>query len=201
MATWLMIGAMLFFSIIHSILARLPVKAWVRAHIGERAHYGFYRIGYMIVSVITFLPVVAVLFFYPGTVIWSVAGGWALALRVLQLIGILGLSVSLMQIELGRFAGLAQLRAYFDGDPLPLPPEPLKIDGVYALVRHPLYFFSLLVLWFTPNMTSTGLVFVIAATAYFLIGSWFEERTMVKLFGKPYKTYQQQVPWMLPFVK
>ena len=45
------------------------------------------------------------------------------------------------------------------------------MDGVYGLVRHPLYFFSLLVLWFTPQMTLHWLVFVILATVYFLVGS------------------------------
>ena len=201
MAVFLMIIAMFIFSVPHSILARLPIKSWFSKRMGERAYEGFYRIGYSVVSVITFLPVMAVLVLSPGQSIWNLSGAVAIVFRLMQLAGLIGMSISLLQIELGRFAGLVQLRAYVNGDPLPLPDEPLKTDGVYALVRHPLYFFSLLLLWFTPQMISTSLIFVITVTIYFLVGSLFEERTMVKLFGETYIQYQKQVPWMIPFLK
>lgn len=197
----LMVFAMALFSIVHSILARLPIKAWVGRRMGKRAYEGLYRLGYNALAGITFLPVLYILFFMPGGRVWSFDGLAALPFRLLQLTGIIGLTISLLQIDLGRFIGTRQMRAYLNGDPLPLPPEPLKTNGVYGLVRHPLYLFSLLVLWFTPNMTSTALVFVITATIYFVLGSILEERTMVKLFGQTYQQYQQRVPWLVPFVR
>lgn len=189
------------FAVLHSILARLTVKARVRAAIGERAYEGFYRIGYNIFAVICFAPVMVLLFLEPGPVVWDVSSVGVIVFRALQLTGLIGLTVSVLQIDGWRFVGLKQVRAYFNGDPLPLPPEPLKTNGVYALVRHPLYLFSLLVLWFTPSMQLNWLVFVILATVYFLVGSRFEERTMRKVFGEPYETYRRRTPWMLPFLK
>lgn len=196
-----MILAMLFFAITHSILARLPIKAWMRTRMGNRPYEAFYRFGYSVVSVITFLPVAIVLVFNPGPDVWSLSGIWAVVFRLLQFTGIIGLTVSSLQIELGRFAGLTQVKAYLNGHPLPLPPENLNTRGMYRLVRHPLYFFSLLLLWFTPHMTQTGLVFVLTSTLYFILGSLLEERTMRHLFGEPYHQYQKQVPWMIPFTK
>ncbi|MEO0562468.1 MAG: NnrU family protein, partial [Chloroflexota bacterium] len=188
---------MLFFAITHSILARLSVKGWFRTKMGEREYEGFYRILYNVVSVLTLLPAGLVLISDAGSIMWSVEGPIAIGFRLLQLIGLVGLSLSILQIDGGRFIGTSQVVAYLTGEPLPLPPEPLQTGGVYRIVRHPLYLFSLMLLWFTPTMTSTSLVFVICATAYFMIGSWFEERTMIKLFGAPYQKYQRkQVKWM-----
>jgi len=200
MAAIQLLITLLVFSVIHSILARLPVKSWFRGIVAERFFEGFYRIWYNFVSVITFLPVILVLVFQPGTMVWNLPTAPALLFRLLQLIGIIGLGLSLYQIDLGRFVGTAQVRAYLTDNILPLPPEQLQTGGIYAVVRHPLYFFSMLVLWFTPTMTSSGLTFCIGVTAYFVIGSFFEERTMLKVFGDDYQQYQRQVPWMIPFL-
>lgn len=189
------------FGVLHSILARLTVKAYMRDRVGDRAFEGFYRLGYNAFSVITFLPVVAVLLLAPGPTVWQVDGIGAWGLRMLQLIGLAGLTASVLQIDGWRFMGVSQAIAYFDGTPLPLPEEPLITNGVYRLVRHPLYLFMLMVLWFTPSMTLTGLVFAATMTLYSVVGSLFEERTMTKLFGQPYTEYQRQVPWMIPLMK
>ncbi|MEM6281410.1 MAG: isoprenylcysteine carboxylmethyltransferase family protein [Chloroflexota bacterium] len=189
------------FAVLHSILARLAVKSHIRRAMGDRAYEAFYRLGYNALSVITFAPIFVVLTLYPGPDVWNLTGVWVVVVRVVQLIGMVGLVASLVQIDGGRFLGTKQVMAHLNGDPLPLPDEPLTTSGVYGLVRHPLYFFSILVLWFTPSMSASWLVFVVLATVYFLVGSLFEERTMLELFGEPYREYQQRVPWMLPFVK
>jgi protein-S-isoprenylcysteine O-methyltransferase Ste14 len=81
-----------------------------------------------------------------------------------------------------------------------LPTEPLQTGGVYQLVRHPLYLFSLMVIWPLPAMTEAMLGFNIAATIYFTFGSLLEERRLVAIFGQDYITYQQRVPWLIPFI-
>ena len=88
--------------------------------------------------------------------------------------------------------------AYFSGGQLPLADEALQTDGLYGWVRHPLYFFSLLALWFSPTMTDALLMFNIAATLYFVFGSLIEEQRMVNAYGDIYKQYQQNTSWMIP---
>jgi len=190
-----------FFAVLHSILARLAIKSRVRAVVGNRRYEAFYRIVYNVLSVITFAPIFGVLYLYPGADVWSMSGAIAIVFRILQLIGLLGLGASLLQIDGGRFLGTKQVQAYLNDAPLPLPDEPLQTGGVYAIVRHPLYLFSLMVLWFTPSMSTSWFAFVVLSTIYFAVGSIFEERTMIEIFGEPYKAYQQDVPWLIPFVK
>jgi len=192
--------AMLVFAVIHSLMARSGIKTGIRHRINERTYYGLYRLVYNIIAGLTFVPVLIVAAAAPGPVLWRADGILFWGLVLIQLIGLIGLIVSLLQIDLGQFTGLSQVRAYVSGKPLPLPTEPLQTGGVYRLVRHPLYLFWLMVIWATPLMTESLLVFNIAVTLYFIIGSRLEERQLVKVFGQPYVEYQQRVPWMIPFL-
>jgi methanethiol S-methyltransferase len=193
--------ALIVFGVLHSILAAISMKAVFVAVMGQRGYLGLYRLFYNVVSVVTLLPVLALAAASPGRVIWKVEGIGAIVFMAVQGIGVIGLLISLLQIEGMRFLGIRQAVAYVTGEPLPLPAEPISLGGVYALVRHPLYFFSLLALWFTPTLHAASLGLNIGATLYFALGSILEERKLVKQFGESYIVYQRRVPWMIPFTK
>jgi protein-S-isoprenylcysteine O-methyltransferase Ste14 len=106
-----------------------------------------------------------------------------------------------LQIDLGQFSGLAQALAYIENKPLPLPDELLQTGGVYAFVRHPLYLFSLMIIWALPVMTEGLLIFNLGTTLYFIFGSLLEEKRMLRIFGDEYRAYQQRVPWLVPLLR
>jgi protein-S-isoprenylcysteine O-methyltransferase Ste14 len=191
--------AMLIFGLIHSILAGREIKTAFQRRFGDRACHGLYRIVYNGVTVMTLIPIAYLIVFAETRQVWQFDLRWELPLMIVQGIGLVGLVVSLLQIDLGRFLGTAQLRAYLSGAPLPLPPEPLQTSGLYAIVRHPLYLFSLLTIWPVTTMTDTYLGFCIGATLYFVIGSWYEERRLIGAFGDDYRAYQRRIPWLIPF--
>jgi methanethiol S-methyltransferase len=191
--------SMLGFAVLHSITADKHVKRWFAKTFGERTYEGFYRLFYNIVSVMSLAPI----FLYMwqiAKVIYTVPTWLAPIFTIIQLIGSIGLIISIIQIDWARFAGIKQLFAYLTGAELPLADEPLQFKGLYAWVRHPLYFFSLLALWFSPSMTDSALLFNLAATAYFVIGSRIEEGRMLEIYGEVYDNYRQRVPWLIPFL-
>lgn len=189
---------MLAYGAVHSLLAWRRVKSALKDRTGERAYHGLYRITYNIIATLTLAPIFALIIFRPGEIVWRIPQGWLPLLLIIQAVGLIGLFVSLLQIDLGQFSGLSQLLAYLNGDPLPLPREPLQTDGVYRLVRHPLYLFSLMVIWPIPTMTEAYLGFCIGSTIYFVAGSYMEERRLLKAFGARYIDYQKRVPWLFP---
>ncbi len=106
--------------------------------------------------------------------------------------------VALKDYDLGRFGGLWYLRRGVTPGSVAEPPEPLVVGGLHRYLRHPLYTAAFLLLW--------GLVdgpFALAtatwASAYFLIGTWFEERKLVRLYGETYRDYRRRVPAYLPW--
>lgn len=191
-------AGMLIFALVHSITADKRLKNRIRDYVGTRRYEGFYRITYNLVSIILIAPILLYMAL-AGEIIWEPPPSLWLIFDVLQLVGIIGLAISLLQVDFGRFAGISQAIAYFQGKPLPLPDENLQTGGVYQLVRHPLYLFSLLAIWPVYPLTDTMLAFNISATLYFIIGSRMEEKRLLNIFGQEYARYQAQVPWLLPF--
>eukprot|EP01136_Pigoraptor_vietnamica_P014657 Opistho-1_new@57053 len=79
--------------------------------------------------------------------------------------------------------------------------QPLLIkDELSSIVRHPLYLGILIFLWgaFGFFGTSLHLVTAISLTFYIRIGIHFEEKRLVKEFGKQYEKYQKEVPMLIP---
>lgn len=192
---------MLLFASFHSLTAAGAIKRWSRWWLGERFYYGFYRAMYNIISIVTIAPILVYIAKNQGDVVIELGAGWRLPMLVIQVIGMIGFVLSLVQIDIWRFAGLRQMWAYFKGNPLPLPDEPLVEHGVYGLVRHPLYLFSLMLIWSGTSFTEGGLGFNIAVTLYLVIGSFFEEHKMAQSYGQRYRDYRERVPWLIPGVR
>ena len=77
----------------------------------------------------------------------------------------------------------------------------LVTNGLYRYVRHPLYTFSLLILWLSPSMSMNSVVVYAALTIYVLIGIFFEERKLLREFGQPYAQYKSVTPMLVPALK
>jgi protein-S-isoprenylcysteine O-methyltransferase Ste14 len=101
------------------------------------------------------------------------------------------LLVSLQQTDVLSFVGLRQL---FEEER----PGRLVTAGVYRFIRHPLYTFGLLVLWFTPSVSLNAFMLYLAFTAYILVGIFFEERKLLREFGQEYADYKSVTPMLIP---
>jgi protein-S-isoprenylcysteine O-methyltransferase Ste14 len=192
--------AIVAFGFIHSILASKEAKSAFEEKFGERTYHGLYRFIYNGITIMTLLPIGALMISQSNRIVWQVESPISIVFLILQGIGVIGLLISVLQIDGGQFLGTSQAIAYFTGRKLPLPKELLSVKGVYAFVRHPLYLFSLMVIWFVPTMSEGYLGFCIGATLYFIIGSWYEEKRLIAYFGDDYRAYQKKVAWMIPFV-
>jgi protein-S-isoprenylcysteine O-methyltransferase Ste14 len=189
----------ILWAVIHSITASSRFKAWAREVLGDRAYEGTYRLLYNALAAVTILPVLATgALALPQQIMWEVERPFNWLFVAIQLIGVIGLGASLLQTDVMRFVGLGQFIRYLRGDDELNPRPILTTTGVYGLVRHPLYFFSLLLLWFSPVMTLPLLVFDVAATVYFWVGSAHEERRLAMAFGDKYEVYRNRVPRLLP---
>ncbi len=151
---------------------------------------------YVMVAVITLLPIFAITVFLPSTVVWVIPTPWLYVTVALQGLALIGLVVTVLQVDTLAFIGLRQLR-----QPDVEAQNKLVRRGFYRWVRHPLYFFSLVLLWLFPYMTDLVLAFISAASLYFLIGTIPEERKLVAVYGETYRQYQREVPRIIPFFK
>ncbi|TAN56745.1 MAG: isoprenylcysteine carboxylmethyltransferase family protein [Magnetospirillum sp.] len=152
------------------------------------------RLAYNVVALAQFAAVAAV-----GA--WALGGepgfdlprGALLTLGAVHLAGWGVLVVSARFYDLGRLGGLSQLRhPEQDAD------EGLRRDGPHAWVRYPLYSGAFLILW-GAAVTPLGLATAGWGSLYLLIGTWCEERRLIRRYGESYRTYRARVPAFLPW--
>ena len=198
--TLIIIAALLLFGGLHSLTAALGFKATFKKLFGERAYHGLYRLVYNLASIIALAPILWHMGANPGPNVWKIEGGAGDVLLGVQFVALLGALAALAQIDYLRFAGIRQLLALLNFDPLPLPPEPLVTTGVYRLVRHPLYFFSIIFLFATARMTASFFGLALGSTLYFLAGSLLEEKRLAQEKNTEYEDYRRRVAWMIPFL-
>ena len=78
-------------------------------------------------------------------------------------------------------------------------PQKFAVYGPYLWVRHPLYFFVLLLIWSCPNLTLDRFIFNFLWTVWIIIGTVLEEKDLLSDFGDDYRQYQGRVPMLIPW--
>jgi methanethiol S-methyltransferase len=186
---WLMFAIVLW-GVIHSLLASTAIKDLLRRAFDNRS-IRFYRLFYNIFAVISILPALYLMLTLPDKALYQIPTPISFFMRIGQGASFLFLLVAVMQTDILSFAGLRQLvEAEKTGN--------LIVSGFYRYVRHPLYTFSLLILWLSPNMSLNSFIVYAALTVYVLIGIIFEERKLVREFGQEYETYRAATPMLIP---
>ena len=79
------------------------------------------------------------------------------------------------------------------------PGKTFRVQGPYLWVRHPLYFFTLLLIWSCPDVGLDRLLFNILWTIWIFLGARLEEKDLASAFGEPYRRYQRKVPMLIPW--
>ena len=195
---WFVVGFVIW-ALVHSVSASSAAKTAFRGRFGERSYQGLYRFLYNLISVVTFLPILYVLWTHlPQTTLWTIPYPLRSITMIIQLLALVGLGISLLQTDIWSFIGLRQAVRFLRGAVDPAVPDQFVKTGAYRWVRHPLYFFSLLILWLNPDMTLGAFLFNVLTTLYFWIGSFYEERRLLAAFGDEYVEYQLAVPRMVP---
>ena len=181
----------LSFALGHSVLASATIKDATQSWLGHR-----YRLTYNVVAAvhIGLVLVIGRLFLSEldasfGLPLW-LRGGMIGA----QVIGAVILVLALRQYDLGLFLGTKQWRDPTAGQTV----EPLNTGGLNSWVRHPLYFGAHLLLWGGVSDPFT-LATAVWGSLYFWIGSRYEEKRLIALYGEDYRAYQQRVPSHLPW--
>ena len=187
--------SMCAWSVFHSWLAAFSTKN-LAVRIFGKGIQRYYRLLFIGVAVLTLLPILGMVAFLPSRNLWIIPFPWLYLTLTLQGLALLGLVVTVLQVDTMAFIGLSQLH-----HPDAEQKAEMVTRGFYRWVRHPLYFFSLVLFWLFPVMTTVSLAFVIASSLYFVIGTLPEERKLVDIYGQAYRQYQRDVPRIIPWKK
>lgn len=180
---------------LHSWLAAFSTKRMTRQVFSSGIDQ-YYRLIFVGVSVLTLIPILAMVFFLPSRLLWIIPAPWIYVTASIQLLAVLAMVHSVMKTDALTFIGLRQVY-----QPDKEHENKLVLTGFHRLVRHPLYLFSIITFWLFPYMTDLTLAFILAGTLNFLLGLIPEERKLVETFGERYAQYRREVPALIPFTK
>lgn len=175
------------FALHHSLMARTGAKAWITRIVPTDLE----RSVYVWIASLLFLGVCLLWQPLPG-IIWQTRGP-GLALYVAQLFGIA------LTLRAAQIVGIWELSGVTQPDHGK--PIEFRAEGPFAIVRHPIYLGWVLMVFATPVMTTSQLLFAVTSTAYLIAAIPFEERSLLEAHREAYGGYMKQMKWrLIPFV-
>lgn len=178
----------------HSLLAHLPVRAWMQRRVGAAE-----RLAYNLIALVHIAAVLGLGLWLLGDAPEFARPAWlAWGQGALAAAGTGVLLLALRDYDLGRFGGLTQLHTGAESLDAPAAAEPLVTSGLHRYIRHPLYSGAMALLWGLAT-SPFGLATAVWASLYFLIGARFEDRKLLRLHGDAYATYRRRVPAFVPW--
>jgi methanethiol S-methyltransferase len=123
-----------------------------------------------------------------GAAFWAIAAAYATSWLIL-LKASFDAGAEVQSGALGWMSLLARIRPVFPDMPT---------QGLFRLIRQPIYVAFALTLWTPPVWTPDQLVLAISFTAYCLMAPRLKERRFVARYGAQFDRYRAGVPYMLP---
>jgi protein-S-isoprenylcysteine O-methyltransferase Ste14 len=179
------------FAVFHGATAREGVKTFIRGKTG--LSYGAYAALRAIVSLSMLVVSVIVLFGEAGAtaILFTPLHGIPAILPGMFAFWIAGMA-------LGQVAKSRRLPQFFGFQEYP---KLFIFTGAYNLCRHPMYTAWLVASWgllvSQPHLLTV--FYNILLTSFVVYTALQEERQMIALFGDKYRTYQRQIPFLLPY--
>ncbi len=187
------ISLLLLFALPHSLLARPRVKVWLAGWLPK----GLERSLYVAVASLSMLALMLLWRPLPRVLCRIEVPLFVDALHALYWAGIVVVYAATICLDHLHLLGLRQAWQIVADAPA-LPSPGLRVDGPYRWVRHPIMSGLLLVFWATPTLTLGRLLFGGSMTLYIVLGTWLEERDLVRVYGQAFVDYQTRTPMFVP---
>jgi methanethiol S-methyltransferase len=182
----------MIFPLQHSILARPKIKEWIQSIVPkllERSIYvGTSGIA-MLIVLCMWQPFQPMLYHFETS--------WPFDLVFYA--ALFSILIALRNLNHNSMFGLTQGYVLLKGSEMPV--EDLKTTGLFKYIRHPLTSLLIVALWAHESMTAGRLQWNLLFTAYALIGTFFEERDLIRKYGQSYLEYRNGVPAFIPGIK
>lgn len=185
----------ILYFVLHSTLAALKVKEWVRTRLPTSFKY--YRLFYNAFALVSFILIML----YQGKLpphpvvilpAWMLILGYALIV-----IGMIVISATFKNYDTSEFLGVKPMNEFNHLA------TPLIATGLNVYVRHPIYFGIIVTLggYLFTAFDHKTLAFFSISVIYIIIGAMLEEQKVIVLYGKQYIEYKERVSMLFPLSK
>lgn len=180
----IIIASWLVYFILHSLTATNWLKHYSANTFGLRTTP--YRLLYVIVSTILLLPIVYLIWQDTTPALWQHQGIVKILFDGIAVVAVIGFIIVARSYNMISFLGLSAESTT----------QGLRVSGLHRFVRHPWYFFGLLIIW-TRDMSMLWLASCICISVYLIIGSRLEDNKLIAEFGESYRYYKHKIPGLI----
>lgn len=163
-------------------------------------YYAFYRLFYVLVSLILIIPLINYTSQIDNTVIIVYEPPFSV-IRYILVAGslIMFFWAFFFDYDSLSFWGIRQI-LNFRKTKETNTPGGIKRNGLLGIMRHPMYLALIIFLW-CQTFRAVDIVTNTLLTIYVIVGTILEEKKLVLEFGDEYRKYQREVPMLIPFTK
>ncbi len=185
----------ILYCVVHSALISYTVSDYFRRVLGNG--FRFYRLCFNLFSIITLVLLVLYSSSFRTLPLFSWRGYGRILQLVLIAFAVVLLIAGARRYSLRGFLGLQQIS---DGRATGAMADSVHFErtGVFGVIRHPWYAAVFVLLW-TRDMDISTVIVNLILSGYLLIGTYLEERKLVREFGVEYRRYQDDVSMLFPF--
>ncbi len=185
-AVMINIALLLLFGLQHSIMARPAYKRWSERYLNPALE----RSNFVLMSGLALIVVVACWQPIEGLA-WQASGTTSLVVWLGFIFGWGYLFAATFAINHFDLFGLRQAWFAFQGRAYE--PVVFKENWMYRFSRHPIMVGVLIGMWCVPTMTGSKLMLALGMSLYIAVGLYFEERDLIRQWGKQYVDYRKRV--------
>ncbi|MBW2483529.1 MAG: isoprenylcysteine carboxylmethyltransferase family protein [Deltaproteobacteria bacterium] len=186
---------LILWCVLHSAMISISVTEYFKKLLGS--DYRFYRVFFNLIAILTLLPVAIFAYSVQTQAIFE----WNGYKRIGQVL-ILGLAVWFFlrggrHYDIRQVIGIKQIKEG-SADIAITAAGDLDTSGVLEMIRHPWYLATMLLIW-GRQMDVAAMIVNVILTAYLIVGTYLEEKKLVREFGEKYRNYQKKVSMLLPY--
>jgi protein-S-isoprenylcysteine O-methyltransferase Ste14 len=180
---------------LHSTLIAPTVTETMKKKLGDG--FRFYRLLYNAISVVTLIPLVS----YSMSIRQAPFFRWEGDLVIVRYL-LVATSLSLFIAGAGHYSmsqlfGIRQIKTGRGGQAAS-DYDTFDTSGILGMIRHPWYIAGILLVW-AGDLSLSTLLINIVIIAYFVVGTFLEERKLLLEFGDRYREYQRNVSMFIPY--
>ena len=180
--------------VLHSAIISVSVTEYFKKRLGSE--FRFYRLFFNLISFLTLIPVALFAYSIRAETIFHWDGYMRIGQVLLLVVAVLLFFLGGRHYNARQVLGIKQIKEGTLNKAISDTGE-LDTSGVLGITRHPWYLATILLIW--ARQMDVSVIFVnVILTSYLIVGTFLEERKLIREFGEKYLTYQKRVSMLIP---